>query len=253
MSQLLKDKVAIVTGAGQGLGRGIAEVFAREGARLVLAGRHRATLEDTQRAVGKHGATARVVVADVARTADCEALVDAAVQAFGRLDCAVNNAGTDGPLAPTADYPEEAFDHVIAVNLKGVWNCMRFQLRAMLATGGGSIVNVSSALAEVSQYNMSAYVASKYAVVGLSKTAALEYAQRGVRVNALLPGVCETPMMIQQMENIPPLRDILLASEPIGRLGRSEEIGEAAAWLCSDRASFQTGSSMVVDGGYLLR
>jgi len=176
------------------------------------------------------------------------------VQAFGRLDCAVNNAGIDGVLAPTADYPEADFDAVIAVNLKAVWNGMRFQIpRILAAGGGGSIVNVASALAEVSQYNMSAYVASKYGVVGLSKTAALEYATANIRVNALLPGVCETPMMVRQMEAFPPLREMLLASEPIGRLGRPEEIGEAAAWLCSDRASFQTGSAMVVDGGYLLR
>lgn len=253
MTQMLAGKVAIVTGAGQGIGRGVAAVLAREGARVVLAGRHRDTLEETRGAIAGSGGEATVVAADVALTAGCEEIVRAALRAYGRLDCAVNNAGIDGALAPTADYPEDEFDRVVAVNLKGVWNCMRFQIRQMLAGGGGSIVNVSSALAEVAQYNMSAYVASKYGVVGLTRTAALEYATQRIRVNALLPGVCETPMMVKQMEAHPPLRDVLIGAEPIGRLGRAEEIGEAAAWLCSERASFQTGSAMVVDGGYLLR
>ena len=180
-------------------------------------------------------------------------LVSRTVSHFGRLDCAVNNAGVDGPLVPTADYEEAAFDEVIAINLKGVWNCMRFQIPAMLENGGGSIVNMSSALGEVAQYNMPAYVASKSGVQGLSRAAALDYATQNIRVNALLPGVVETPMMITQMQETPQLQDLLYASEPVGRLGRPEEIGEAAAWLCSDRASFATGANMVVDGGYLMR
>lgn len=253
MTRLLENKVAIITGAGQGIGAGTAEVFAREGARLVLSGRHLASLETTRSRVAGLGAEAICVVADVAVASDCERIVGEAVARFGRLDCAVNNAGVEGDLAPTADYSEATFDRVIAVNLKGVWNCMRFQIPAMLQSGGGAIVNVSSALAEVAQYNMCAYLASKYGVVGLSKAAALDYATRGLRVNALLPGLVETPMMVNMMEAHPYLREPLLASEPIGRFGRPQELGEAAAWLCSDRASFQTGSAMVVDGGYLLR
>jgi len=253
MTRLLENKVAIVTGAGQGIGAGVARVFAREGARLVLAGRHLESLESTQRGVAALGADSVCVVADVSVTADCGNLVRETLKQFGSLDCAVNNAGTEGVLAPAAEYPEENFDHVIAVNLKGVWNCMRFQIPEILKRGGGSIVNVSSALAEVAQYNMCAYLASKYGVVGLSKAAALDYATQGLRVNALLPGLVETPMMTKMMAAHPSLREPLLAAEPIGRFGRPEELGEAAAWLCSDRASFQTGSSMVVDGGYLLR
>lgn len=253
MTRMLEGKVIIITGAGQGIGAGVATVCAREGAKLVLAGRHRDTLEATQRQVAALGAESHCVVADVAITADCAKMVTEAVGRFGGLDCAVNNAGTEGTLAPTADYPEAAFDQVMAVNLKGVWNCMRHQIPEILKRGGGSIVNVSSALAEVAQYNMCAYLASKYGVVGLSKAAALDYATQGLRVNALLPGLVETPMMTNMMAAHPYLREPLLAAEPIGRFGRPEELGEAAAWLCSDRASFQTGSAMVVDGGYLLR
>ena len=251
MTELLQDKVAIISGAGAGIGRGIAEVFAREGAKCVLAGRREQPLAETAAALEEqYGVACLVVPSDMAVTEDVKKLVAAAVSQFGRLDCAVNNAGIDGELSPTADYSEAVFDQVIAVNLKGVWNCMRFQIPAMLESGGGAIVNIASALAEVGQYNMSAYVASKFGVVGLTKTAALEYATSGVRVNALLPGVVETPMMVEMIKQTPGLEDSLLQSEPIGRLGRPREIGEAAAWLASDRASFAVGSAMVVDGGY---
>lgn len=251
MTRLLEGKIAIVTGAGAGIGRGIAEVFAREGAKCVLAGRRREPLEETKALLeSEHGGDAIVVQADVAVTEQVRAMVSEAVAHYGRLDCAVNNAGIDGDLSPTAEYSEETFDRVIAINLKGVWSCLRFQIPAMLENGGGAIVNISSALADAAQYNMSPYVASKYGVVGLTRTAALEYAQAGIRVNALLPGVVETPMMTEMMKDTPGLADVLLEAEPIGRLGRPTEIGEAAAWLASDRASFAVGTSMTVDGGY---
>ncbi|MEO0997023.1 MAG: glucose 1-dehydrogenase [Pseudomonadota bacterium] len=251
MTALLDGKIAIVTGAGGGIGRGIAEVFAREGARCVLAGRREEPLMETRELLhAEYGAEAIVVQADMARAADVETMVATTLDHYGRLDCAVNNAGIDGDLAPTAEYSEETFDRVIAVNLKGVWNCLRYQIPAMLKTGGGAIVNVSSALADVAQYNMSAYVASKYGVIGLTKTAALEYAPAGIRVNSLLPGVIETPMMVDMMAATPGLSEVLLQAEPIGRLGRPAEMGEAAAWLASDRASFAVGTSMTVDGGY---
>jgi NAD(P)-dependent dehydrogenase (short-subunit alcohol dehydrogenase family) len=253
MAGLVDGKVALVTGAGGGIGRAVALVLGREGARVVLAGRKMAPLEQTLGLLRSAGGEGLCVETDVSRGEEVHALVAAAVDRYGRVDCAVNNAGIDGPLAPTADYDEAAFDEVIAVNLKGVWNCLRYEIPAMLAQGGGSIVNVSSALGEAAQYNMPAYTASKYGVIGLTRAAALDYATRNLRVNALLPGVTETPMMTQQMERMPGFRDVLVGCEPIGRLGRPEEIAEAAAWLCSDRASFCLGAAMVVDGGYLIR
>ncbi len=251
MGGLLQGKVALITGAGAGIGRGAAEVFAREGAHLVLAGRTRATLEETAGLAA--GAQVLCHVAAVEDAAGVQGLVDAALARFGRLDCALNNAGVDGALAPAGDYAEDEWRRVIDINLTGVWLCMRAQINAMLTTGGGAIVNVSSALGEVGQYSMPAYVASKHGVVGLSKAAALDYARRGIRVNALLPGLVETAMMRQQFERVPGLRETLLAMEPIGRFAQPREIAEAAAWLCSDRASYVTGTSVAADGGYCAR
>ena len=253
MAKLLEGKVAIITGAGGGLGRGCAEVFAKEGAKIILAGTTLRNLEETREILYKSGAESHCIVTDVAETDNVKRMVEFTMNQFGRLDCAVNNAGIDGDLTPAADYSEETFDRVIAVNLKGVWNCMRFQIPAMLEVGGGSIVNVSTALSEVGQYNMVAYCASKAGVNGLTKAAALDYATQNMRINALLPGIVATPMMVTMMEEQPYLKEPLLASEPIGRFGYPEEIGEAAAWLCSDRSSFATGSMIPIDGGYLAK
>ena len=253
MTKLLEDKVAIITGAGGGLGRGCAEVFAKEGAKIILAGTTMRNLEETREIILQSDAEAHCIVTDVAETGDVKKMVEFTINQFGRLDCAVNNAGIDGDLTPTADYSEETFDRVIAVNLKGVWNCMRFQIPRMLEIGGGSIVNVSSAISEVGQYNMVAYCASKAGVNGMTKAASLDYGNQNIRINALLPGIVATPMMVTMMEEKPYLREPLLASEPIGRFGTPEEIGEAAAWLCSDRSSFASGSMISIDGGYLAK
>jgi NAD(P)-dependent dehydrogenase (short-subunit alcohol dehydrogenase family) len=190
------------------------------------------------------------VRADVAVADDCRAVVDLAVDRFGRLDGAFNNAGIDGPLVPAADYPEDAFDDVIAVNLKGVWNCMRFEIPAMLAGGGGAIVNNASGLSELGQFNMVAYCGAKAGVLGLTRGAALDYGAKGIRVNALSPGVIETLMMTSQMDAYAGLREMLLARHPIGRLGTPLEMARAAAWMLSDYASFMLGTNMSVDGGY---
>lgn len=252
-SGMLRGKVLMITGAGKGIGAATARLCAAEGASLVLAGSTADSLESVASEIRGAGASALVCPVDVADGEAVGAAVAEAVRAFGRLDGAFNNAGIDGPLRPTADYPEADFDRVIAVNLKGVWNCMRFQIPAMLASGGGSIVNCASALAEVGQYNMAAYCASKAGVLGLSRVAALEYGPRGVRVNAFSPGVTETPMMSTMMANNPGLRDLLVQCEPIGRLADPAEIAEGIAWLLSDRARYALGTNMVVDGGYLSR
>ncbi len=253
MTKLVDNKIAIVTGAGAGIGKAVAQTLAREGASVMLAGRNSASLEAVASAIQEAGGVADICVTDVSKSDQAEHLVARTVQRFGRLDCAVNNAGVDGALAPIGDYDDAEFERVIDINLKGVWFCTRHQIKAMLESGGGSIVNMSSALSEVAQYNMPAYVASKFAVNGLSKSAALDYAPHNIRVNALSPGLVETDMMKQQFDANDGMRDMFIGLEPVGRMGEPEEIAEAALWLCSDRSSYATGSNMVVDGGYLIK
>lgn len=252
MTGLLHNKVCIITGAGSGVGLGATRIFAREGAQLILAGRTLDTIESARSEVTAMGAQAIAVVADVSRFEDCERMVQVGVEAFGRVDCALNNAAHPGVQAMTLDYPEDEWDQVIATNLKGVWNCMRTQIRQMMANGGGSIVNVSSAATEPMQPLMSAYVASKYAVNGLTKTAAFEYGPHGIRINALILGTIDTPMLQRAIAQHPPVRDSVIGQHPLGRIGTIEDCGEAAAWALSDRNGFMTGTKIVVDGGYSL-
>ena len=173
------------------------------------------------------------------------------IATYGRLDCAHNNAGVEGALVTTAEYTEAEWDRVISINLKGAWLCLKYEIVQMLSQGGGSIVNTASGLGLVGLAMYPAYVASKHGVIGLTKTAALEYAKSGIRVNAVCPGVIQTPMIDRVLTRHPQLADLLTATEPVGRLGKPEEIAEAAVWLCSDAASFVTGHAMAVDGGYL--
>jgi NAD(P)-dependent dehydrogenase (short-subunit alcohol dehydrogenase family) len=251
MAELLEGKVALVTGGGSGIGRASSLVFAREGARVVVADVVADGGEETVGMIKKAGGEAIFVKTDVSKAAEVEAMVNRAVKAYGRLDCAFNNAGTEGTIAQTAEYSEESWERVIAINLKGVWLCLKYEIPQLLKQGGGAIVNTASALGLVGIANQPAYVASKHGVVGLTKTAALEYAKLGIRVNAMCPGAIRTPMLDRALGPQPQLAEAIAGLEPVGRLGKPEEIAEAVVWLCSDAASFVTGHAMSVDGGWV--
>ncbi|MDO8531383.1 MAG: SDR family oxidoreductase [Dehalococcoidia bacterium] len=244
-------KVAIVTGASSGIGRATALAFAREGARVVVADVLVAGGDETVRMVKKAGGQAIFIKTDVSRTADVQTMVERTVRKYGRLDCAFNNAGIEGAAAPIVDSTEENFDRVIGINLKGVWLCMKYEIPEMLKHKGGAIVNCSSIAGLVGFPGVTPYVASKHGVVGLTKTAALEYAKSGIRVNAVCPGVIRTPMIEHFTGGNAAAAAQLAAGEPVGRMGAPEEIAEAVVWLCSDAASFVTGHPMVVDGGWV--
>ncbi len=247
----LEGKVALVTGAGSGIGEAVALVLAREGSKVVLTDVDMAGCERVAGAVKAIGAEAITVRNDVSMASECEAAVSAALKAFGRLDIAVNNAGIGGPAALTGDYPLDGWHQVVNTNLNGVFYGMRYQIPAMLKSGGGSIVNIASILGQVGFATASAYVAAKHGVVGLSKNAAMEYAAQGIRVNSVGPGFIRTPLLTKHLTE-EQLTGIA-ALHPIGRLGTSEEVAELVLWLASDKASFVTGAYYAVDGGYLTR
>ncbi|MFN6114668.1 MAG: SDR family NAD(P)-dependent oxidoreductase [Flavobacteriales bacterium] len=247
----LEGKVALVTGAGSGIGEAVALVLAREGSKVVLTDVDMAGCERVAGAVKATGAEAITVRNDVSMASECEAAVSAALKAFGRLDIAVNNAGIGGPAALTGDYPLDGWHQVVNTNLNGVFYGMRYQIPAMLKSGGGSIVNIASILGQVGFATASAYVAAKHGVVGLSKNAAMEYAAQGIRVNSVGPGFIRTPLLTKHLTE-EQLTGIA-ALHPIGRLGTSEEVAELVLWLASEKASFVTGAYYAVDGGYLTR
>ncbi len=249
MAALLQGKVALVTGGSSGIGRASALIFAREGAKVVVADMNTEGGEETVRQIRAAGGEALFVPADVSKAAEVEALVRRTVEAYGRLDCAHNNAGIEGKMATTVEDTEENWERVLKINLMGVWLCMKYEIPQMLQQGGGAIVNTASDAGLLGVPRMGAYVASKHGVVGLTKSAALEYAKAGIRINAVCPGVIETPMLERVSGQRPGLVERMVAGEPIGRAGKPEEIAEAAVWLCSDAASFVTGVAMPVDGG----
>jgi NAD(P)-dependent dehydrogenase (short-subunit alcohol dehydrogenase family) len=247
----LTGKVALVTGAGSGIGEACVLALAREGAKVVLSDIVGEDADHVLKAVQELGGDGIVVRSDVSRAMDNEHQVRIALEAYGRLDIAVNNAGIGGPAALTGDYPLDGWEQVINVNLNGVFYGMRYQIPAMLKSGGGSIINMSSILGQVGFATASAYVAAKHAVVGLSKNAAMEYAAQGIRVNSVGPAFIRTPLLTKHLTE-EQLTGIA-AMHPIGRLGRAEEVAELVLWLASDKASFVTGSYYAVDGGYLAR
>jgi NAD(P)-dependent dehydrogenase (short-subunit alcohol dehydrogenase family) len=250
MAGALADRSAIITGAAGGIGRAAALVFAREGARLTLTDRDAGRGQETLDLVRKAGGTANFLAGDISSEPFVEEVVASAVQTYGRLDCAFNNAGIISDLAePVGNYSLAEWDRVLRINLTSMFLCMKYETSAMLRTGGGAIVNTSSALGQVGQYNMPAYCASKAGVLGLTRATALDYATKNIRVNAIMPGVIETPMTKEGVfVKMPGLEEILLAQHPIGRFGRPEEVASAALFLCSDAASYITGHALAVDG-----
>jgi NAD(P)-dependent dehydrogenase (short-subunit alcohol dehydrogenase family) len=256
MADLLKGKVALVTGGGSGIGKATSIIFAREGAKVMVADVNDEAAERTKAEIIARGGEAAAIRVDVSNEADAEAMVEATVEAFGGLHVAFNNAGIEGLIAPTHEYPVRDWQRIIDINLTGVWLGMRYQIAWMREHGGGAIVNNASILGLVGFENTPGYTAAKHGVIGLTKTAALENAKHGIRVNAVCPGFIETPLVMErgvEAGRHPEVYEELKRLHPMGRLGQPEEIGEAVVWLASSAASFVTGHALAVDGGYLAR
>ena len=276
MTLMLAGKVAIITGGASGIGRAAARLMAAQGARVVVADINMPGGETTADSIYRDGGDAIFVGCDVTRAEDVERLVQAAVQTYGRLDCAFNNAGLEGEHASTVDCSEDNWDRTLDINLKGVWLCLRAEIRQLLRQrGGGAIVNTASVAGMVAERGHAAYAAAKGGVIQLTRTTAAEYAAANIRINAVCPGITRTPMVDRELKamrlsammpgafrtpavrwwadatiRFPPLRNLVLRMMlPIGRSSRPEEVAEAAVWLCSDASSYVTGHALVVDGG----
>lgn len=248
-SGLLEGKVALITGAGGGIGRASAIIMAREGASVMIADRDADGVSETAELIRSAGGKVAHATCDVTSEEAVAALVDQTVEHFGALHCAHNNAGVEGDTGRTVDMTEENFDFTYSVNLKGVFFCMKAEIQHMLKHGGGAIVNTASIAGIEGARHLPAYVASKHACLGLTRTTALEYAAKNIRVNAVCPGPIRTRMMDSIMADNPQMEAPMLKAIPMRRIGEPEEIGEAATWLCSDRSSFVTGHGLVLDGG----
>lgn len=249
MSEPFRGKVAFVTGAGSGIGRASAVAFARDGANVVVADVSERGNQETARMIEELGARTLAVKCDVTQAEDIRAALDKAVDTFGRLDFAFNNAGAEQPVTAVADVTEHEWDRILNINLRGVFLCMRAEIPVMLRSGGGVIVNTSSGAGVKGFKGQAAYAAAKHGVIGLTKSAALDYASQGIRINAICPGIIETSMMDRFTGGTSEGRDRVIAQEPVGRMGRPEEIAAAVVWLCSDLAAFTIGHALVVDGG----
>ncbi|RZK13750.1 MAG: SDR family oxidoreductase [Pedobacter sp.] len=245
---ILNNKVAVVSGAGSGIGRAIAITYANEGAKVVVADINEAHANETVKLITDNGGDAFVVIADSSKAEDNKRLVDEVVRKYGRLDIACNNAGMGGPAKPTGDYEPVEWDRVIALNLNGVFYACKYQLEQMEKNGGGAIINIASIHGQVAAPNSPAYTASKHAVVGLTKNIAVEYAQKNIRCNAVGPGYIETPLLTANLSE--EAMKAVAAKSAINRLGKVEEIADLVAFLSSDKSSFTTGSYIIADGGY---
>jgi NAD(P)-dependent dehydrogenase (short-subunit alcohol dehydrogenase family) len=251
MTRDLEGKVGLVTGGTSGIGRETAILFAKSGAKVVVTGRREKEGEETVELIRAVGGEGLFVKADVSKSTEVDMLVQKTVEKFQRLDIAFNNAGIEGVWAPIVRQSEEDFDRTININLKGIWLCLKYEIQQMLRQGGdGAIVNMASTTGLVGSAGAGAYCASKHGVIGLTQTAALENAKKGIRINSVCPGFTETPMA-ERIFRAPGVRKYILSCHPIGRLGTPGEVAEAVLWLCSDHASFMTGQSLVLDGGFL--
>ena len=249
MNPLLEGKVAVVTGGSSGIGRAAALAFAREGAHVAIGARRQTEGEETARMVREAGGQAVFVQTDVSQTDQVQRLIQAAVERWGRLDCAFNNAGIEGDaFVHTADYSETTWDKIVAINLTGVFLSMKYELQQMLKHGSGTIVNMSSIAGLVGGPIGSPYFATKHGVIGLTKAAAMEYAKSGIRVNAVCPAVIDTDMAQRGFSE---MWDAVVNMHPMGRVGKPEEVADAVVWLCSDRAAFITGHALPLDGGWV--
>ncbi len=253
MTDEFKGKVALVTGGASGIGRTTALLFAKSGAKVVIGDITAKRGEETAMMIRKAGGEAIFVKADISKTSEVEALINTSIYSYGGLDFACNNAGIEGETALLAECSEENWDRTINVNLKGVWLCLKFEIPLMVNRGGGSIVNIASTMGIVAHEGIAPYVAGKHGVIGLTKAAALEYANAGIRVNAVCPGVTRTNIVERLMKEHPEVTDRLKAATPLGRLALPEEIANAVLWLCSDSSSFVTGQTVVVDGGFTVQ
>lgn len=252
---LVNGQTALVTGGAAGIGRATALAFAAGGANVAVSDINADGCNETVAMIEKAGGTAIFIAADVSKPSDVAKLIEQAVGTFGGIDCAVNNAGIEGKIAPFIDQPEDNFDNIIAVNLKGTFLCLQAEIDAMVKTGGGAIVNLSSIAGLIGFPGLSPYVASKHGVIGLTKNAALEYAKSGIRVNAVCPGGIDTRMLDslaeQSTAGAQSSRDMMSPLHPMGRIGTVQEVADLIVWLCSKQATFITGSAIPVDGGYV--
>lgn len=248
-----KEKVAFVSGASTGIGRATALAFARNSARVVVADINEDAGGQTARMIQEEGGEALFIKCNVANSLEVKSAIEKTVAIYGRLDMAFNNAGIEGVQGNTVECTEENWQKVIDINLKGVWLCMKFEIPQLLKQGGGAIVNCSSIAGVIGFAGSPAYVASKHGVIGLTQTAALEFAKSNIRVNAICPGVIQTPMIERFVEGDPQFQNILISGAPMGRVGQPEDIANAALWLCSQQSSFVTGHPLVVDGGWVVQ